>query len=48
MDYSGFIPGSIVMVVGLSLSNRDLKQKVKELEEALEKERQEKNPDQSQ
>jgi uncharacterized membrane protein affecting hemolysin expression len=42
------ISGLILVVLGLLLSNRDLKQKVKELEEALEKEKQEKNPDQSQ
>ena len=40
--------GMMFIVFGLLNSNRDLKQKVKELEEALEKEKQEKNPDQSQ
>ena len=35
----------ILIILGFSFSNRDLKQKVKELEEALEKERQEKNPE---
>ena len=40
--------GLIFTVISLILSNVKLKQRVKELEEALEKEKQEKNPDQSQ
>ncbi len=42
------ISGLILVVVGFSLTNRDLKQKVKELEEMLEEQQQEENPDQSQ
>ena len=38
----------ILTVVSLILSNVKLKQRVKELEEMLEKQKQEENPDQSQ
>ena len=40
--------GMMFIVFGLLNSNRDLKQEVKELEEMLEKQQQEENPDQSQ
>ena len=40
--------GLPILFIMLLLKFRKKKQKVKELEEALEKERQEKNPDQSQ